>query len=218
MRFSGFGRGRDLNGDGTITDQEGVRTPEQPNPLASIGLRDGLRQTALDNMALVRAIGRGVDVDGDGSEDLRRDGVVYYAQSLGGIYGTMLMGVDQRVRAGALNVPGGPILDIARQSPAFRELVAADLKNRRPGLLNGGRDGFTESIPLFRDPPVTEPARGALAIQDAFARSTGSTARAAPRPSRRCCAARRSAAWGRRRSSTSSPTATRPSRTRRARR
>jgi hypothetical protein len=169
VRFSGFGRGRDLNRDGTITDQEGVRTPEQPHPLASLGLRDGLRQTALDNMALVRAIGRGVDVDGDGSEDLRRDGIVYYAQSLGGIYGTMLMGVDQRVRAGALNVPGGPILDIARQSPAFRELVAADLKNRRPGLLNGGRDGFTESVPLFPDPPVTKPARGALPIQDAFA-------------------------------------------------
>ena len=169
VRFSGFGRGRDQNGDGTITDQEGVRTPEQPNPLASIGLRDGLRQTALDNMALVRAVGRGVDVDGDGSEDLRRDGVVYYAQSLGGIYGTMLMGVDQRVRAGALNVPGGPILDIARQSPAFREVVAADLKNRKPGLLNGGRDGFTESVPLFPDPPVTKPARGAPAIQDAFA-------------------------------------------------
>jgi hypothetical protein len=169
VRFSGFGRGRDQNGDGEITDQEGVRTPEQPHPLASVGLRDGLRQTALDNMALVRAIGRGVDVDGDGSEDLRRDGVVYYAQSLGGIYGTMLMGVDQRVRAGALNVPGGPILDIARQSPAFRELVAADLQNRRPGLLNGGREGFTESVPLFPDPPVTKPARGALAIQDAFA-------------------------------------------------
>ena len=169
VRFSGFGRGRDQNGDGEITNQEGVRTPEQPNPLASVGLRDGLRQTALDNMALVRAIGRGVDVDGDGSEDLRRDGVVYYAQSLGGIYGTMLMGVDQRVRAGALNVPGGPILDIARQSPAFRELVAADLKNRRPGLLNGGREGFTESVPLFLDPPQTKPARGALAIQDAFA-------------------------------------------------
>jgi len=169
VRFSGFGRGRDLDGNGEITDQEGVRTPEQPHPLASIGLRDGLRQTALDNMALVRAIARGVDVDGDGAEDLRRDGVVYYAQSLGGIYGTMLMGVDQRVRAGALNVPGGPILDIARQSPAFRELVAADLKSRTPGLLNGGRDGFTESVPLFPDPPVTQPARGAVAIQDAFA-------------------------------------------------
>ena len=169
VRFSGFGRGRDLDRDGVITDQEGVRTPAQPHPLASIGLRDGLRQTALDNMALVRAVARGVDVDGDGSEDLRRTGVTYYAQSLGGIYGTMLMAVDPLVRAGALNVPGGPILDIARQSPSFRELVAADLKNRAPGLLNGGRGGFTESVPLFLDPPVTEPARGAVAIQDAFA-------------------------------------------------
>jgi hypothetical protein len=168
-RFSGFGRGRDRNGDGEITDQEGVRTPEQPSPLGSIGLRDGLRQTALDNMALIRAIARGVDVDGDGSEDLKRTGVVYYAQSLGGIYGTMLMGVDQTVRAGALNVPGGPIVDIARQSPAFRDVVAADLKNRAPNLLNGGRDGFTENTPLYPDPPVTKPARGALAIQDAFA-------------------------------------------------
>ena len=169
VRFSGFGRGRDLDGDNTITNQEGVRAPIQPHPLASIGLRDGLRQTALDNMALARAIGRGVDVDGDTVEDLRRTGVSYYAQSLGGIYGTMLMGVDPLVRAGALNVPGGPILDIARQSPSFRDQVAADLGNRGPALLNGGREGFTESLPLFLDPPVTEPARGAVAIQDAFA-------------------------------------------------
>lgn len=169
VRFTGHGRGRDLDGDGEITEQEGVRAPVQPHPLASIGLRDGLRQTALDNMALVRAIGRGLDVDGNGSEDLRRTGVNYYAQSLGGIYGTMLMGVDPQVRAGALNVPGGPILDIARQSPSFRDQVAADLGNRAPNLLNGGREGFTESLPLFPDPPVTRPARGAVAIQDAFA-------------------------------------------------
>jgi hypothetical protein len=166
VRFSGFGRGVDLDRDGEITDQEGVQAPRQPDPRGSIGLRDGLRQTALDNMAFVRAIGRGVDVDGDGSVDLRRDRVSYYAQSLGGIYGTMLMGTDQLVGAGLLNVPGGPILDIARQSPAFRDLVATELKNRRPSLLNGGREGFTESSPLYPDPPVTKPARGAVPIQD----------------------------------------------------
>ena len=169
VRFSGFGRGRDLDRNGVITDQEGVRTPGQPNPLASIGLRDGLRQTALDNMALVRAIARGVDVDGDGSVDLRRTGVSYYAQSLGGIYGTMVMAVDPLVRAGALNVPGGPILDIARQSPDFRELVASDLSSGRPGCSTAAAKGFTESVPLFLDPPVTKPPRGAVAIQDAFA-------------------------------------------------
>ena len=169
--FPAHGRGRDLDGDGTITEQEGVRTPGQPAPFATIGLRDGLRQTALDNMALVRAIGRGVDADGDGAVDLRPDGVTYYAQSLGGIYGTMLMGVDPRVGAAALNVPGGPILEIARLSPAFRDVVTQELRNRRPGLLNGGRGGFTESQPLFVDPPVTAPAVGAVAIQEVAART-----------------------------------------------
>ena len=171
VRFSGFGRGVDLDSDGEITNQEGVRAAGSPDPRASLGLRDGLRQTALDNMAFVRAIGRGVDVDGDGSTDLRRDRVSYYAQSLGGIYGTMLMGTDQLVAAGLLNVPGGPILDIARQAPGFRELVATELKNRTPNLLNGGREGFTESTPTYVAPPVTRPARGAVPIQDVGATS-----------------------------------------------
>ena len=171
VRFSGFGRGVDLDSDGEITNQEGVRAAGSPDPRASLGLRDGLRQTALDNMAFVRAIGRGVDVDGDGSTDLRRDRVSYYAQSLGGIYGTMLMGTDQLVPAGLLNVPGGPILDIARQAPGFRDLVATELKNRTPSLLNGGREGFTESTPRYVEPPVTRPARGAVPIQDVGATS-----------------------------------------------
>nr|MBA3359378.1 hypothetical protein [Thermoleophilaceae bacterium] len=70
-----------------------------------------------------------------------------------------------------LNVPGGPILDIARQAPGFRDLVAAELKNRTPNLLNGGREGFTESTPRYVEPPVTRPARGAVPIQDVGATS-----------------------------------------------
>ena len=168
-RFSGFGRAVDVEGDGTYGDRDGLGTKTQPARGASIALRDGLRQTALDNMALIRAIRRGVDVDGDGSGDLRRSGISYYAQSLGGIYGTMLMGADPTVKVGVLNVPGGPILEIARLSPGFRCEVTTELGNRRPSLLNGGerlrdgRPGFTESTPLYGDPPVTAPAAGALA-------------------------------------------------------
>ena len=171
VRFSGFGRGKDRDGDGEIANQEGVQAAGSPDPRATLGVRDGLRQTALDNMAFVRAIARGVDVDGDGSVDLRRDRVTYYAQSLGGIYGTLLMGTDQLVGAGLLNVPGGPILDIARLSPSFRDLVATELGDRRPSLLNGGREGFTESQPMYTEPPVTAPARGAVPIQDVGAAS-----------------------------------------------
>ena len=170
-RFSGFGRGRDTDRNGRITDQEGVSALGQPHKYAAVALRDGLRQTALDNMTLVRAIASGADIDGDGSSDLRPTGITYYAQSLGGIYGTMLMGVDPKVEVGALNVPGGPILEIARLAPGFRRLVAEELRNRRPPLTNGGRDGFTESTPLRADPPVLAPARGAVPIQSVGSRA-----------------------------------------------
>ena len=171
-------------------------------------------------MALVRAIGRGVDVDGDGSEDLRRDGIVYYAQSLGGIYGTMLMGVDQRVRAGALNVPGGPILDIARQSPAFRgDRRRGARSTAGPALLNGGRDGFTESVPLFPDPPVSEAGPRRAPDPGRVRRGQLARPRGQPRDVRAAAAPHAARRRGRRRrSSSSSPTATRPCRTRRARR
>ena len=170
-RFAGFGRGRDVDRDGRITDQEGVSALGQPHKYAAVALRDGLRQTALDNMALVRAIASGADVDGDGSSDLRPTGITYYAQSLGGIYGTMLMGVDPKVEVGALNVPGGPILEIARLAPGFRNLVGDELRKRRPPLANGGRAGFTESTPLRADPPVLRPARGAVPIQSVGSRA-----------------------------------------------
>ena len=169
--FSGFGRGIDQDGDGVIGPREGLSAPVAPHPKAGIALRDGLRQTALDNMALARAIARGVDVDGDGSNDLRTSGIGYYAQSLGGIYGTMVMATDPTLRVGVLNVPGGPILDIARLSPGFRPEVAAELANRRPALLNGGDAGFTESQPLYDMPPETSPAPGAVAIQAVGART-----------------------------------------------
>ena len=171
VTFSGFGRGIDQDRDGVIGPREGLSAPVAPHPKAAIALRDGLRQTALDNMALARAIARGVDVDGDGSNDLRTTGIGYYAQSLGGIYGTMVMATDPTLGVGVLNVPGGPILDIARLAPGFRPEVARELANRRPALLNGGDAGFTESQPLYDMPPETSPAPGALAIQAVGART-----------------------------------------------
>jgi hypothetical protein len=163
------GRGVDQNGDGRIRATEGVGTLAG-SPLALISSRDGLRQTTADLMQLVRAIRRGVDVDGDGSVDLDRERIAYFGQSFGGIYGTLLMAVDPLVRVGVLNVAGGPIVEIARQSPVFRGLVADQLKRRQPPLMNGEQD-FTESIPLPGEAPVREPAAGALDIQAYFDRA-----------------------------------------------
>ena len=163
------GRGVDQDGDGHIRSTEGVGAPAG-SPLALVSNRDGLRQTTADLMQLVRAIRRGVDVDGDGRPDLDRERIAYVGQSFGGIYGTLLMVVDPLVRVGVLNVAGGPIVEIARQSPVFRPLVVDQLKRRQPPLMNGEQD-FTESIPLPGEAPVREPAAGALDIQAYFDRA-----------------------------------------------
>ncbi len=165
-------RGHDQNGDGVITSTEGVQAPLQPAPDAAVADRDGLIETVADVMSLVRAIGHGLDVDGDGHNDLKRTGVSYYGQSFGGIYGVMLGGVDPKVKVLALNVSGGPISEIARLSPSFRPLVELDLALRQPSLLNGGYDNFTEDMPLRGAAPVTDPAPGAIAIQIALAQET----------------------------------------------
>jgi len=179
--FLSYGRGHDLNQDGKIDSTEGVQPTNvgtTPSPQAIIANSDGLIQTAADNMALVRSIETGIDVPscGGATVPLKRgkgSGVQYYGQSFGGIYGTMLMGTDPEVRDGLLNVPGGPILDIARLS-SFRPLVAGTLGVNKPSLLNGGPglNGFTEAIPLANDPRVTAPAAGAIPIQQYFARTS----------------------------------------------
>jgi hypothetical protein len=181
--FLSYGRGRDLDGDGAITEQEGSQPTtlitsagEAPSPNALHGLRGGLIQTTVDNMALVRAVQAGIEVPsctGSPGATLARTDVKYYGLSFGGIYGTMLMGTDPSVRTGLLNVAGGPIVDIARLS-GFRPLLADTLGVSRPSLLNGGpgRDGFTESIPQPHEPPITAPASRAMELQRYLAYAT----------------------------------------------
>lgn len=159
-------RGVDRDGNGTIDSTEGSSTAVEPAPLAAINSRDGLRQTVADNAALARAIG------GPSTLPLNSARPTYYGQSFGGIYGTMLAGTDRSITAFGLNVPGGPISEIARLSPSFRPLTAQALGLGVPNLLNGGVSGFTESMPLAGQAPVKNPAPGALAIQQYLAEST----------------------------------------------
>jgi dienelactone hydrolase len=162
------GRGVDRNDDGKIELAEGVSTLPG-TPLATVAARDGLKQTVADLMQLARAIRHGIDVDGDRQPDLDREQIYYFGQSFGGIYGTLLMVVEPRIRVGVLNVPGGPIVEIARQAAAFRSGAIRTLSLRNPSLMNGEKD-FTESIPLPGEPPVKQPAPGALEIQEFFDR------------------------------------------------
>jgi hypothetical protein len=177
--FLSYGRGRDLDGDGKIGDglDDGVRPTAHvtaggvlPSREPLDGLRSGLEQTVVDNMVVGRALKGGLDIPGVGTNLVDPQRIYYYGISFGGIYGTMLMGTDPLFHRGLLNVPGGPIVDIARLS-SFRGDLAATLKVARPSYLNGGPglDGFTEEMPLRGEAPVTIKTKGAAELQELFA-------------------------------------------------
>jgi hypothetical protein len=160
--FPAGGRGVDLNGNGTIDLNEGVAAAPP------INLRDGLRQTAVDLLQLVRVIEVGMDVDGDTVPDLDPSRIYYFGQSLGGMYGTLFLAVEPNVYAGVPNVAGGSLIDNGRLSPVSRPLVGAGLAARVPSLINIGGIQFNENMPLRDQPPVINAVPGAIAIQEVF--------------------------------------------------
>ena len=177
--FLSYGRGRDLDNDGVIGDglNDGVGPTAYKQPDGSYlpshkpidGLQSGLIQTVVDDMALGRSLLAGLDIPGVGTNLVKPAQVMYYGLSFGGIYGTMLMGTDPLFHQGLLNVPGGPIVDIARLS-GFRGDLATTLQHGRPNLLNGGPglNGFTEDLPLRNDPPEVIKDKGAFELQELF--------------------------------------------------
>jgi len=160
------GRGIDQNGNGTIDSTEGVSAV---GAQSLIGSRDGLRQTTIDLMQLVKVVQGGVDVNGDGSPDLSGSRIYYAGQSFGGIYGVQLLGLEPDIHAGVANVPGGSIIEIARLSPSFRPLVGSSLITRTPSLYNAVPNAsftsFVENIPLRNLPLLVDTVPGASAIQ-----------------------------------------------------
>ena len=182
-----YGRGKDFTGDGRIESAEGS-TPSprivvtngaisvQPSPNEAASLRESLVQTAIDEMALVRVLEKGVDVDGDGTVDTCTGPgakVQYYGRSWGGMYGALLLATDPHVEFGVLNVPGTPVTDIGRLG-SYRSLLAQITQFSRPNLLNGGPglNGFTEDIPLRRDPELADVIQGAVPLQESLARTS----------------------------------------------
>jgi Bacterial Ig-like domain len=163
------GRGIDQDGNGAIDSTEGVNAAA---PRTIIGSRDGLRQTVIDLMQLVRQVEVGVDVDGDGTADLNAQRIYYAGQSFGGIYGTKFLGIEPNIKAGVPNVPGGSITEVARLG-AFRFLTAIALGTRTPQLLNVAPTpgvpppfnlNFNENMPLRDLAPVVNAVTGATTI------------------------------------------------------
>jgi hypothetical protein len=178
------GRSFDQNGDGLIANvlsQEGAAATA-PNLI--VGQRDGVRQTAIDYMQLLREIQAGVDVDGDGSVDLDASNILFLGNSFATGYETCFLAVEPEVRIAVIGspgaLPGRP--DLLTKRPSGRTLVGAWLADRTPSLLNdayglttwGGipvtAPFYNENMPLRDVPPVTNTIPGAMAIQEHFDR------------------------------------------------
>ena len=173
------GRSFDQNGDGRITVNEGFQAS---GDYAVRDLSDGYLQTAADLMQLVRVIQTGVDVDGDGQNDLDSSRITYWGWSLGSNYGMTFFAATPEVRAAVFATIGSPAVEHRRLSTVARGDVGTMLGARTPSLLNTeygltAIDGvpvpaplFNENQPLRNEPPRVNTVPGALAIQEVLER------------------------------------------------
>jgi hypothetical protein len=180
VQFPAGGRGKDLNGDGAIDDNEGIATVS--TAYRTLGPRDTIRQHIVELMQLVRVIEAGVDVDGDGVMDLDPSQIFYFGLSFGGgALGQLFMAVEPDVKVGVLASPAGmnSRFDLIRMRPAGRPQAGEALAAHIPSLLNppglntwGGvpvvAPFFNENIPLRNQPIVVNQVAGAMDIQKYF--------------------------------------------------
>jgi dienelactone hydrolase len=99
------GRSVPFRTDGSIVPGDGCQAP------GPIAVRDCLRQSAVDIMALVQNIkANGLGVKLDGSR------VYLVGQSLGSFIGSLVHAVEPGVKAAVINVGGDSVVDTARQA------------------------------------------------------------------------------------------------------
>lgn len=130
-----YGRaGAKYTGPDGFTDRSKDGTNYAPTDLFGglfrlAAMRDQFRQSVIDHTTLLRLLSSGPSLDGlalsgvapkiDGSK------VAYLGESLGGILGSLLAGIEPDHKAYILNVPGGALLpELAANSPNIYALLA----------------------------------------------------------------------------------------------
>ncbi len=178
----------------TLTDASGTHTVATPgrgiqfDPTKPIGPADGCiapgaiaardcgRQTAVDLIALVTAMGK---TNGLGL-NLDPNRIYYVGQSFGSTYGTLFHAIEPAVKAAVINAGGGTSTDVARLAITARPLAVEYLAPL--GLLNvangqAPQEAYFHFAPVeyfndeyvFRDePPVTSTIPSALPVQAAL--------------------------------------------------
>jgi hypothetical protein len=150
------GRGVDADSNGAIDLFEGCVLAAPGNPAF---IRQCLRNTALDYRKLIREIEAGVDLDGDRRPDLDSSRIQYLGQSLGAMYGAILVGLEPRIQAAVLNAGGGSALESARFSPSLRPILALYFATSYPNLTSGFLQVPDPLTARFQDVAILEDPR-----------------------------------------------------------
>jgi hypothetical protein len=125
-------RSIDADGDGQI-DPSGASFINLANILLS---RDNIRQSVSDLMVLTRMISSGAaDLSGDGAPDLIPSAITFAGLSMGGIVGTTFVTAEPNVQLADINVAGGRLGSLLRNSATFGPAIDAGLAQF--GLLPG---------------------------------------------------------------------------------
>ena len=139
MTFPAGGRGLDLDGNGSIDVGEGA---QQGPPIGILLASNSIKQSIIDTLQLVQVIKAGVDIDGDGQNDLNAGRQYFSGFSLGSFVGVPAFTLEPALRAATFTGVGGwPVLWFI---PSSRGAFGAYLQNHLPSLMNpGGTPGIT---------------------------------------------------------------------------
>jgi Bacterial Ig-like domain len=174
MTFAAPGLGYDQNGDGTISAWEPQRAAR---PHALLNISGTCLQEVAQYFALVRALQRGVDIDGDGAADLDGSRLYYFGQSLGAGTGVVTFAYEPALRSAVFTVPSGAPAYNTQSGPTNRPGFGSMLAARVPSVLNStygvtsidgvvvGPPHYNDNLPLRNQPPRVNTVPGAVAIQ-----------------------------------------------------
>jgi len=100
--------------------------------IEALRMRDNWRQSTYDKLQFLHVLLDQPDVNGDGIDDIDVDHVVYLGISLGGIMGSELMALTDKVGAGVIEVCGGRLSQIMQDSGMFGVFLQIAVPQTRP--------------------------------------------------------------------------------------
>lgn len=131
-----------INNETGAFEPDGVPDPSGANFINLVNMRmsrDNVRQSAADLFSLTRMITSGqTDFNQDGAPDLAPVELSYVGQSLGAIVGSVFVSNEAAVKHAVLNVGGGRVPYLLRNSASFAPAINAGLAAQ--GVVPGTAD------------------------------------------------------------------------------